>query len=213
MKNEIKFIFFDMGNVLLKFDHRRLTQQVAVLTGKSEAEIDQLLFHAPHDLENRYEQGEFNSKEFHRRFVELAKVDVQQDELMVAVADIFWLNAPIIPILSQLQSCNFPMGVLSNTCAAHWEWAQQKFKIMRDFFPQRILSYEEKSMKPDAKIYEAAIKLAKQQVNCETDQIFFVDDKPENVEAARALGMQAELFVSAGDLAGQLASRNVPVTA
>ena len=213
MNNEIKFIFFDMGNVLLKFDHRRLTQQVAALAGKPEAEIDQLLFHAPHDLENRYEQGEFNSQEFHRRFVELTEVDVSQDELMVAVADIFWLNVPIMPILTQLQSVNFPMAVLSNTCAAHWEWVEQRFKIIREFFPQRVLSYEEQSMKPDGKIYEAAIRLAKQQVNCETKNIFFVDDKPENVEAARAIGMQAELFVSAADLARQLDSRNVPVTA
>ena len=211
MNNEIKFLFFDMGNVLLKFDHRRLTKQVAALVGKTESDIDQLLFHPPHDLENRYERGEFTSQEFYERFCELAEAQVPQRDFMDAVADIFWLNAPILPLLSQLTAVNFPTAILSNTCEAHWEWVEQSFKVIRDFFPQRILSYEEESMKPDGKIYQAAIVMAKQQVGCQTEEIFFVDDKPENVAAAREAGMQAELFESTAMLASQLVEGSVPI--
>lgn len=212
MNNEIKFIFFDMGNVLLNFDHRRLTKQVSTFTGKPEAEIDQLLFREPHDLENRYERGELSSEEFHQQFCELAQSEVQQCDLMIAVADIFWLNTPILPLLSQLSTVNFPIAILSNTCEAHWKWAEQSFKVIRDFFPHRVLSYEELSMKPDGKIYQSAITLAKKRVGCQTEEIFFVDDKPENVAAARASGMQAELFVSPAELATRLVAGSVPIT-
>jgi len=211
MSHEIKFIFFDMGKVLLNFDHQRLTRQVAELSGKTEPDIDQLLFHEPHDLENRFERGEFDADEFHKRFCQQAACEVPKSDLMEAVADIFWLNVPIVHLLTQLKIANFPMAVLSNTCVAHWEWALQKFTVLDKYFPQRILSYEEASMKPDAKIYQSAITLAKQLVGCETAEIFFTDDKQENIDAAREAGMQSELFVSTAALANQLIKGNVPI--
>lgn len=211
MGHEIKFIFFDMGKVLLDFDHQRLTRQVAELARKTEADMDRLLFHEPHDLENRFERGELNGEEFHSSFCELTGCEVSKSDLLEAVADIFWLNVPIVNLLTQLQIADFPMAVLSNTCSAHWEWAEQKFTVLDQYFQHRILSYEEKSMKPDAKIYESAIALAKKLVGCETGEIFFTDDKQENVDAARVAGMQAELFVSTRTLAGQLKQGKVPI--
>lgn len=212
MSTEIKFIFFDMGKVLLNFDHDRLVQQTATLADKPEDEMSQLLFHEPHDLQNRFERGELNDQAFHQSFCELAECSVDKEQLMLAVADIFWLNVSIVSLLAQLKSISFPVAILSNTCVAHWEFAKKEFAVIRDFFEHRILSYEESSMKPDGKIYEAAIALAKEQVGCDPSEIFFTDDRQENVDAAREAGMQAELFVSARTLAKQLAERNVPIT-
>ena len=43
------------------------------------------------------------------------------------------------------------------------------------------------------RIYEKVIE----QLGVEPSSCFFIDDLPENIEAARALGMQAELFLPA----------------
>ena len=201
-----------MGNVLLKFDHSRLVTQVAALGGKSEDETKQILFHEPHDLENRFERGELTVDEFHRAFCDLMACDAQKEELMWALADIFWLNTPIASLLSKLVTLDFPRAILSNTCEAHWEFANREFRIVNDFFDQRVLSYEEKSMKPDSKIYQSAISLAKQLVDCEANEIFFTDDRQENVDAARAAGMQAELFVNTSMLARQLVEGGVQLS-
>ena len=64
-------------------------------------------------------------------------------------------------------------------------------------------------MKPDPIIYQSAITLAKGLVGCETGEIFFTDDKQENVDAARDAGMQAELYTSALELRKQLAASGV----
>jgi len=211
MKPRIKFVFFDMGKVLLDFEHQRLTDQVAALTGKPPMEMEAILFQPPHDLENRYERGELNSDEFHRSLCEVVGGQVEKDALMVAVADIFWLNTSIVHVLAQLRGVNFPIAILSNTCEAHWEFAKANFAAIDQMFDERVLSYEENSMKPDGKIYQSAIAMAKRLVGCETGEIFFVDDKQENVDAAIAAGMQAELYVSARKLVVQLRAGGVPV--
>lgn len=211
MSSQIKFIFFDMGKVLLEFDHKRLIKQVAELADKPIEETEQILFHSPHDLENRFEKGEFDATEFHRTFCEVADCDVDQRKLMLAVSDIFWLNTSIVNLLTQLRGLNFPMAILSNTCSAHWEFAKENFPAVGQLFSHRVLSYEEKSMKPDAKIYDSAIVLAKRLVDCQPNEMFFVDDRQENVDAACKAGMQAELYVTSRQLSRQLAEGGVPV--
>ena len=211
MKPKIKFIFFDMGKVLLEFDHQRLTDQVAALTDTTPSEMESILFQAPHDLENRFERGELNAEEFHKSLCEVTDCDVDKDALMLATSDIFWLNTSIVHVLAQLKGVSFPIAILSNTCEAHWEFAKANFSIIDQLFDERVLSYEEKSMKPDAKIYDAAIEMAKRLVGCEPKEVFFVDDKQENVDAAIAAGMQAELYASARKLVMQLRAGGVPV--
>ena len=132
-----------MGKVLLEFDHQRMIAQVAELVEKPVEEMEQILFHPPHDLENRFERGELDAAQFHKAFCEVAQCDVDRKALMLALSDIFWLNTPIVHLVSQLRGLNFPMAVLSNTCEAHWEFACQKFPVVGQLFTHRVLSYEE----------------------------------------------------------------------
>lgn len=210
MNAEIKFVFFDMGKVLLNFDHQRMIDQVALLAKVSPGEMEKILLQPPYEIENRFERGELNGDEFHSSLCEIVGCKIEKDALMVALADIFWLNTPIVHIVTQLRGMNFPIAILSNTCSAHWDFVKSEFALI-NLFDERVLSYEERSMKPDGKIYQSAIKMAKRLTGCEAGEIFFVDDKQENVDAARAAGMQTELFVSARKLASQLAAGGVPI--
>jgi putative hydrolase of the HAD superfamily len=56
-----------------------------------------------------------------------------------------------------------------------------------------IYSAEVKLVKPDARIYQLALS----QLGVGADECVFVDDAPANVQAARALGMQASLHQDA----------------
>ena len=107
------------------------------------------------------------------------------DDFLTACGDIFWLNEPTIPVVSQLAQLNIGLGILSNTCEAHWDFAMKRFLALPQLFPIRVTSFEAKSMKPDAKIYEVAVKKA----GVLPSEIFFIDDKPENVQAAKDAGL------------------------
>ena len=60
-------------------------------------------------------------------------------------------------------------------------------------------------MKPDAEIYAAAADLA----HVRPEEIFFTDDREENVVAAKEAGFDAALYASPLDLARQLHQRAV----
>ena len=64
-------------------------------------------------------------------------------------------------------------------------------------------------MKPAPEIYQAAIE----SVDCEPREIFFMDDKLENVEGARAAGLDAVIFTTAEQLVEELARRGVELNA
>jgi putative hydrolase of the HAD superfamily len=65
-----QFIYFDMGNVLLRFSHERMAEQMARVTGIDPALAWRILFED--GLEWAYERGELSREQFYGRFCELA---------------------------------------------------------------------------------------------------------------------------------------------
>lgn len=198
-----KFIYFDLGNVILTFDHSIAFRSVSALSGVSAQKVEQALFGT--DLQQRYETGLVDCTQFHQEFCQLTDSKPPVDGLLVAISDIFSVNRAIVPVLTQLKVRGFPMGILSNTCDAHWQFVFQRHSILRALFQPLVLSYEEQSMKPDSKIYEAAIKKA----NVPPEQIFFTDDRQENIDGAIAAGMDAVLFEGVPELVTELGSRGI----
>jgi putative hydrolase of the HAD superfamily len=82
-----------------------------------------------------------------------------------------------------------------------------------DEFEVKIWSCELGIIKPDPAIYRACLNA----LGCSAARTLFFDDRPDNVEAARQLGMEAHLFESAEQAgkivrAGLEASRQSAVT-
>ena len=201
----IDFIYFDLGKVILDFDHKIGCQQVAALAGISAEEVDQALFGL--GLEVEYETGLINCGQFHEKFCELTGSKISEVDLLNSMSDIFTPNLPIFPLIAQLGAANIPMGILSNTCRAHWDLVYSRYKILQDFFEPLILSYEVKSMKPDSVIYHRAIEMA----GCDIRKCFFVDDRQENVDGANAAGMDAVLYRSVPELIEALVERGIRI--
>lgn len=201
----IKFVYFDLGNVLLNFSHQRMIDQVSAVAGVSADLVQQHMF--DNDLENRYETGELNSVQFHADFCNLIEKKCDLDDFLTACGDIFWLNETSMPVLSQLAQLNIGMGILSNTCEAHWDFAMRRFPALPQLFPVCVTSFEAKSMKPDSKIYEVAVEKA----GVSPNEIFFTDDKPENVRSAQDAGIDAVLFTTASQLLRDLGKRGVAI--
>ena len=198
------FIYVDLGNVLLMFDHDIACRQMSEVSGVDFAQIKKLVFEG--SLENQYETGTISTAEFYEAFCRQTGTKPCLDALMHAASDIFSLNARIVPVVSQLAAVNMPMGILSNTCEAHWQFVNNgRFGLLNHFFPVKALSYELKSMKPDGQIYAKAAELA----GVEPSEIFFFDDKPENVAGALKAGYDAVHYSSPESLVAELSLRGV----
>ena len=114
--------------------------------------------------------------------------DVSTHEILDAVGDMFQPIESMAQTIRDVLATGMRIGILSNTCAAHWDWViRQGWSATAGPFEQTILSFEVGSMKPDSKIYAAAETAA----GVSPDRILFVDDRAENVAAAQQRGWNA----------------------
>lgn len=81
-----------------------------------------------------------------------------------------------------------PLVICSNTNALHWSFVCEHFQV--DRLGPAVLSHECGFEKPDSEIY----LLAAEAHGVAPQDCLFVDDKPANIEGARAVGMRTHLF-------------------
>jgi FMN phosphatase YigB (HAD superfamily) len=199
-----RFFYFDLGNVLLTFDHSIACRRIAALTGLSEPFVQATIFDS--GLQLRYEAGEISSDEFVESFMVATGRRVEPRRFLVDCSDVFELNAPIVPVVAHLKLAGYRLGVLSNTCPAHWEFVSQgRYQVLQDLFEIVILSYERRAMKPMPLIYEEAVSAS----GVDPAEIFFTDDRFENVEGARQVGLDATLFRGVQSLMKDLRQREI----
>jgi HAD superfamily hydrolase (TIGR01509 family) len=201
----IKFIYFDLGNVLISFDHSRATRSIAELTGIPPERAGQILFSS--GLQTQYEKGEISTEEFHRIFCKQAQVDISLESLCYAASNIFEPLDDSIQLLQTLNQAGHRLGLLSNTCDCHWQFllSDVRFKFLHSSFEQTVLSYIEGCVKPGTDIY----RIAANRANCYPESILFIDDKQENVQSARSYGFDGIHFQVFSKLGNELRERGL----
>lgn len=187
---------FDLGNVLLFFDHNKMFTQIGDISGLSPAQVKALATPA---IQEAYEQGSLTSQELYRHFQTEAPHPFTFDAFMHAMADIFTPNTPLWPTLHRLKQKGLQLILISNTCESHYLFAKKTYPIL-SLFDHTLLSYEIGFMKPHPPIYEKALKLAKKNV-------FFTDDLLVNVEGARKVGLDSEVYEDVPSLQRHLQNR------
>jgi putative hydrolase of the HAD superfamily len=116
------------------------------------------------------------------------------DQLAAMRAD-FWdaycgtLNEPLYDFLAGLRG-TIGLAILSNSGDGAREEEERRFRFSAVFDPI-CYSHEIGVNKPDPEAWRTALR----QMGASPDEVFFVDDVPENIEAARALGIRAHLHV------------------
>jgi HAD superfamily hydrolase (TIGR01509 family) len=203
----IRFLYFDLGNVLLSFSTHRFCEQVARTLGVDTGVVEPLL--APQgDLPStfwQFERGDITPDELHTRLCELGACDIPVEVIAQAASDIFTPIDENLALVEGLHSAGHKLGILSNTNPWHWRFVTDHFPLFSTAFDQIVTSYEARAMKPEAAIYEYAIERA----GVEPSEIFFVDDRPENVEGATAAGLDAVVYRDAASLMDELRSRGI----
>ncbi|MGC4938361.1 HAD family hydrolase [Kribbella sp. DT2] len=130
----------------------------------------------------------------------------------IAAYDTGWLKmvkgllTDTVDILTELQALGVPTYALTNFSGEKWAVAQQAFPIL-DTFTGQIVSGHEQVVKPDEKIYRILVD----RFTLNPSRTFFTDDVQRNITAARAAGLDAELFTGAAPLRTQLRDRRLPL--
>ena len=105
-----------------------------------------------------------------------------------------------VEILEDLRKKVPAVYALSNWPAETFPHARARFDFL-EWFDGIVISGEVGLKKPDASIY----RLLFERYGIEPGTTLFIDDVPENLEAAEGLGLNGLLFTSAGKLREDLA--------
>ena len=205
----IKFVFFDLGNVLVLFSEQQLAMQVAEVAECSVQHVFQTVFEKEHH--RQYECGAISEDEYYELLCHDLGCRPDQTRLENAMCDIFVLNHEILPLLEILGQKNIPRGILSNVGPSHWRHCRKNFPELFDAIPSnRLASFEVGAAKPDRKIFEAAHNQAALVVpNIQRCEVLFIDDMLPNISAAKEFGWDAVQYVGTEQLRSELKNRGV----
>jgi HAD superfamily hydrolase (TIGR01509 family) len=182
-------LVFDLGKVLLDFDYSIAAHRIAE---KSRTGVDEARFFIDQSpLLHRYETGLLTTQEFFREICNLSGFSGTADEFAEFFSDIFAPILPMIELHADLRQRRIPTYIFSNTNDLAVCHIRERFPFFNQF-DGYILSYEHRSMKPDAKLYE----IVERETRRSGQDIIYLDDRLENVEAGLRRGWQAILHES-----------------
>ena len=188
--DQIAFVYFDLGNILYSFNTEKACQNVAMQCDVNANTVYSVVYES--GLQVHYESGRIRQDAFINRVrsnLGIHTKEVSDSDLLNLLSDMFSPIELMHEAILQVRAKGIPTGILSNTCRSHWDWINcLPSRAMLDGFEAYVLSYEVGEMKPFGAIYEAA----EQAAEVPSNQILFLDDRMENIQAAQARGWQAE---------------------
>ena len=207
----IRFVYFDLGNVLLCFSVHRICCQLAEVAQTTEAEIREKLF--DDQRYRQYELGEISTEDYYEQACANLEHKPSLDEFSEAICNVFWANDPILPIVRKLAKFNVPRGILSNTNPVHWNYIENAFPRVWDAFEDcRLASFEVHALKPFREMYDAAFREAKRLIpDLQPGEILFIDDLEPNVQGAREYGFQTIHYVDFDQFLEEYKKTGLPV--
>ena len=116
----------------------------------------------------------------------------------------FWntFDARVLQWIKKLRESGYTIGILSNLPSPLADSLRAKDGFM-EHFDHVTFSCELRLFKPQAAIYEHSFR----GLNVAPEETLFIDDRQENVDGAREVGMQAELFTTWEDFVREVPRR------
>lgn len=199
MSVKIQAAIFDIGNVLLPFDYMRSANRL-IAENSPPVPPDRARII---ETKARLETGQIGRSEF------LAIVRPEfnhtgpESDFLAIWEDIFEPNQPINQIVEALAD-QMPLYLLSNISDIHREFIHRTYPIFQKF-RDGVYSYEVGMMKPDPKIFH----LAAERFGVVPSQTLYVDDMPENVQAAKEAGFRVVHYDHKNHADGEQAIRGL----
>jgi glucose-1-phosphatase len=196
-------LLFDLGRVVLDVDFNRT---LACWAGHAGCEPAHLVGRFARDeLYRRHEKGEISDTAFFAGLRTSLGVDLSDAQFLEGWNKIFAGEMPGIGTLLKRAARRLPLYAFSNTNGAHVEHFAVAYADLLGHFREIFLSSSIGLRKPDAEAYDDVVSA----IGVPAERIVFFDDLAENIEGARARGLQAVHVRSSGDVAEALAALGI----
>jgi len=186
----IKAIVFDLGNVIIDLDYDRTANRLAELSGIKVSELNELLVSS--EVLKIFEVGGVSESEFRKEVCSLLNI-----QLVAEVFDEIWnsllgdISVIRLDRLVELKK-SYSTFVLSNTNSIHLKSFDKNLQDthgiegIQTLVDKAYYSHEVGMRKPNADIYQFVLE----EQNLTPEEVLFIDDRQDNIEAADTLGIR-----------------------
>lgn len=194
-------LIFDVGNVLIRWDPRRVYAHLPP------AEVD--AFFAEVDFP-AWNLEQDRGRPWDEAVAHLTARHPHRAELIAAFHHRWHDSVPgpvpgMPDLLAALHAAGRPLYAITNFSGEKWRECLTRFPFLT-LFRDAVVSGDERLVKPDPAIFRLC--LARNGLAPETAS--FIDDSPPNIAAAAALGLDAIPFTDAPTLIAALRERGIP---
>jgi len=180
----IKTIILDLGGVIVSPKIEKINDMIAEHIGIDISQFNEFIFNYRSDLtKGKISLFEVYSKLIKKfNLVKFSNQDVLDKHLEIFQEKINDLNEEIISLLKKLRE-NYLVICLVNTELDVVPLVKKRG--VYDYFKHAYISTQMGMEKPDAEIYQTVLN----EIKCKPEEVIFIDDKKENVDAAKRLGI------------------------
>ncbi len=202
----VKAIIFDLGNVLIDFDHMIAAKKIAKFTDKAPEEIFDLFFDS--ELTALFEEGKITAHNFFSEVKKILNAKLDYTQFLSAWNEIFFLSEKNQAVynLAKILMGRYKIALLSNINILHFDYLKKNFSVF-DAFRNIVTSFELGYRKPDPLIYKKALDL----LDAAPQDTFYTDDRAELIEKAGSLGIRGFVFSDAQQLKRDLLVNGVTI--
>jgi len=186
--NKIKAIIFDLGKVVINYDHMIAARKMSKVISIPATLIKETLLDEKNL--NPLEKGIISEKEFWSGIEKRLNKKIDGKLFEKFWNSIFSPNKSIEKLVGLLKK-RYKLALLSNIGNFQKDYVCKHFKIIKKF-DVMIFSHEVGLRKPEKEIY----KLVLRKLGTKPKETLYFDDKLEFIIAARKLGLNAFQFKS-----------------
>ena len=183
----IKNIIFDVGKVLVEYDPDGMMKKLG-FDEETLQNVNQAVFQ--NELWNESDRGVLSPEELLEAFIaNNPAYEKEIRQVIDAVGDTISLMPYAVEWVKGLKERGYHLYILSN----YAEYTYEKTSHKMEFLPYMdgvVFSYRCKLIKPEKEIYEYICKT----YELKPEESVFLDDRKDNVEAARNMGMHGIVF-------------------
>ncbi|MBE5253942.1 glucose-1-phosphatase [Mixta mediterraneensis] len=194
---------FDLGNVIIDIDFNRV---LGVWSDLSCVPLASLQSHFRMDEEfEQHERGEISDEAFAAALCEKLEISLSYEQFTAGWQALFvGVRADTLALLNKLRAKGHRVVILSNTNKLHCAFWPTQYPDVQQAVDKLYLSQNLGMRKPEARIYQHVLDTE----GVAADQAIFFDDNAQNIEAARALGIESVLVTDSKTVPDWFASQH-----
>lgn len=189
--------------MLVDFDWQMAVRRLQPYCDATAEQIAAFINYSP--LVIQFETGRVTTEQFFHQVRQRYGFRGALEEFCAAFGEIFTPIEPMIRLHARLRQRGMPTYIFSNTNEIAIRTIRRQFAFFAEF-DGYILSYEHGVMKPDAGLYE----VVERRSGLRGGDLFYVDDRPENVAAGLARGWRGVVHESSERTQAAFAQAGLP---